>query len=251
MRTFLSDLRHGARALLRAPAFSIAVVVVLALGIGANTAIFSIVNTVLLRPLPYEQSDRIVRIFHIPPQSTFPGMKRFSVSPANYYDWRQAAQSFELMSMYRFRQFVLTGTGNAEAVVAGAVGAGFFEVVRTPAALGRTFLPDEDAPGREHVVVLSDGFWKSHLGGARDAVGKSLSLDGTAYTVVGVMPASFSIASWGVAAQKIWVPLAQTAEQRAVRDNHNESVVARLKPGLDVARANAEMDAISKRLEQD
>jgi predicted permease len=251
MRNFAADLHHGSRVLLRAPGFTIAVVAVLALGIGANTAIFSIVNTVLLRPLPYEQSDRLVRLFHIPPQSTFPGMKRFSVSPANYYDWRQAAQSFELMALYSFRQFVMTGSGNAEAVTAGAVGAGFFEVVRTPPALGRTFLPEEDAPGREHVVVLSDGFWKSHFAGARDAIGRTVSLDGTAYTIVGVMPASFSITSWGVAAQKIWVPLAQTAEQRTIRDNHNESVVARLKPGVDVARANAEMDAISKRLEQE
>ena len=251
MRNFAADVRYGLRTLRRSPSFAIAVVAVLALGIGANTAIFSIVNAVLLRPLPFEQPDRLVRIFHVPPQSTFPGMTRFSVSPANYYDWKRAAQSFEAMAIYRFRQYVLTGTGNAEAVTAGAVGADFFQVVRVPPTLGRVFLPEEDLPGHGRVVVLSDGFWKSHLGAARDVIGRTISLDGSAYTVVGVMPARFSLASWAVTAQKLWVPLAHTDAQRAIRDNHNESVIARLKPGLDVARAKAEMDAISTRLERE
>jgi putative ABC transport system permease protein len=251
MRTFLADLRYGSRALLRTPSFALAVIAVLALGIGANTAIFSIVNAVLLRPLPLDEPDRLVRLYHVPPQSTFPGIRRFSVSPANYYDWKRAAQSFEGMAIYRFRQFVLTGTGNAEAVTAGAVGADFFQVARAQPALGRVFLPEEDVDGHGRVVVLSDGFWKSHFGGSRDVIGKTLSLNGSAYSVVGVMPASFSIASWSVAAQKIWVPLAQTDEQRAVRENHNESVIARLRPGVGVARAQAEMAAISTRLEHD
>jgi predicted permease len=251
MRTFLADLRYGVRALVRVPSFAIAVIAVLALGIGANTAIFSIVNAVLLRPLPFAEPDRLVRLFHVPPQSTFPGMRRFSVSPANYYDWKRAATSFEAMAIYRFRQFVLTGTGNAEAVTAGAVGADFFQIVRTPPRLGRVFLPEEDQPGRATVVVLSDGFWKTHLGAAHDVIGRTITLDGSAYTVVGVMPPAFSLASWAVTAQKIWVPLAHTNEQRAVRENHNEAVIARLKPGADVARAQAEMDAISTRLEHE
>ena len=192
MRTFLADLRYGVRALFRVPSFAIAVIAVLALGIGANTAIFSIVNAVLLRPLPFEEPDRLVRLFHVPPQSTFPGMRRFSVSPANYYDWKRSATSFEAMAIYRFRQFVLTGTGNAEAVRAGAVGADFFQIVRTPPQLGRVFLPEEDQPGRANVVVLSDGFWKTHMGAAHDVVGRTITLDGSAYTVVGVMPSTFS-----------------------------------------------------------
>jgi len=251
IRTLAADLRYGVRVLMRTPSFALAVIAVLALGIGANTAIFSIVNAVLLRPLPFEQPDRLVRIFHVPPQSTFPGMSRFSVSPANYYDWKRAAQSFEAMAIYWFRQFVLTGTGNAEAVTAGAVGADFFQVVRMPPALGRVFLPEEDLPGRGRVVVLSDGFWKSHLGGARDVIGRTIALDGSDYTIVGVMPARFSLASWAVTAQKLWVPLAQTDAQRAIRDNHNQSVIARLVPGVDVARAKAEMDTISTRLEHE
>jgi len=251
LRTLIADLRYGLRVLFRAPSFALAVIAVLGLGIGANTAIFSIVNAALLRPLPFEESERIVRIFHIPPQATFPGIPTFPVSAANFYDWKRDAKTFEGMAIYRFRQFALTGTGNAEAITAGAVGADFFETVRARPALGRVFRADEDRPGREHVVILSDGFWKTHLGGAPDAIGRTITLDREAYTIVGVMPKAFSNASWGVTAQKIWVPLAYTDAQRAVRENHNAQAVARLRPGVDVATANAEMTAISVRLEQE
>jgi predicted permease len=252
-RTLLADLRYGLRVLWRAPSFTIAVIAVLALGIGANTAIFSIFNAVLLRPLPFEEPDRLVRLFHEPPQAAFPGIHRFSVSPANFYDWKRQAQLFEGMALYRFRQFTLSGngSGNPEAVVAGAVGADFFQVARARPALGRVFLPEEDSPGRGHVVILSDKFWKSRLGAATDAVGRTLTLDGDAYTIVGVMPAHFSITAWGVAARDIWVPIALTDTERAIRDNHNEAVIARLKPGVDVARAQSEMDVISQRLERE
>jgi putative ABC transport system permease protein len=249
-RRLLADIRYALRVLFHAPSFALAVVVVLGLGIGANTAIFSIVNSVLLRPLPYDQPDRLVRLFHVPPQAAFPGIKRFSVSPANFYDWQRAAQSFEGMAIYRSRSFVVTGGGRAEALIAGALGAGFFEVVHARPALGRVFVPEEDRPGHERVVILSDGYWKTHFGAAPDVVGRTLTLDGAPYTIVGVMPARFSINSWGAASQKVWVPLAYTDERRAVRDNHNDAVVARLKRGVDLAHANAEMDAISKRLEE-
>ncbi|HMD36672.1 MAG TPA: ADOP family duplicated permease, partial [Vicinamibacterales bacterium] len=250
VRTLLADLRYAFRVLFHAPSFAVAVVAVLGLGIGANTAIFSLVNTVLLRPLPYDQPDRLVRLFHIPPQNTFPGMTRFSVSPANFYDWQRAATSFEGMAIYRYRPFVLTGAGAAESVVSGALGAGFFGVVHAQPAMGRVFRAEEDRAGQGRVVVLSDGFWKTHFGSAPDVIGRTMALDGAPYTIVGVMPPSFSIQSWGVAAQKIWVPLGYTDEERAVRDNHNDAVVARLKPGVDTARAQAEMDTLSKRLEE-
>jgi len=251
MRTLVADLRYALRVLLRVPSFSLAVVAVLALGIGANTAIFSIVNTVLLRPLPFEEPDRLVRLFHEPPQNAFPGIHRFSVSPANFYDWKRDAHVFDSMAIYRFRQFTLTGGGIAEAVVAGAVGADFFKVVRASPSLGRTFLPEEDVPARSHVVILSAGFWKSHLGGTADVVGRTLTLDGEVYSIVGVMPTSFTVASWGVTARDIWVPLAYTDAARAVRDNHNAQVIARLKPGVDSAQAQSEMNVISRRLEQE
>ena len=250
MRTLLTDLRYATRVLFRAPSFTISVIAVFALGIGANTAIFSIVNTVLLRPLPFEQPDRLVRLFHVPPQSTFPGMKTFPVSPANFFDWQRDAQLFEGMAIYRFRQFTITGRDQAEAVLGGAVGQGFFDLVRARPALGRTFLPEEDTPARSHVVILSDGFWRSHFGAAPDVIGRTLSFDGEAYTIVGVMPARFSLTAWGITARELWVPLAYTDAARAVRENHNAQVVARLKPGVDLAQAESEMHVISSRLER-
>jgi len=251
MRTLLADFRYALRVLVRTPSFALAVIAVLALGIGANTAIFSIVNAVLLRPLPFEEPDRLVRIFHVPPQATFPGQATFSMSPANFYDWQRSARLFDAMAIYRFRQFTLaaTGGGNPQTLLAGAVGNGFFEIVRTPPQLGRVFRPEEDVPGN-HVVIISNGFWKTRLGAAPDAVGRTISLDGEAYTVVGVMPASFSIASWGITARDLWVPLAHTDVQKAVRDNHNEQVVARLKPGVILSQAKGEMEAISVELER-
>ncbi|MGH9140093.1 MAG: ABC transporter permease [Vicinamibacterales bacterium] len=250
VRTLAADLRYSLRVLRRAPSFALAVIAVLALGIGANTAIFSIVNAVLLRPLPFQDPDRLVRLFHVPPQATFPGMPRFSVSAANFYDWKRDARSFDGMALYRSRSFTLTGGGNAEAVVAGAVGDGFFALLHARPLLGRVFLPEEDSPARGHVVVLSNGFWKSHFGAAPDAVGGTLTLDDEPYTVIGVMPADFSMASWSIAHRDIWVPVAYSDADRAVRDNHNDAVVARLKAGVDVARAEAEMKAISTRLER-
>ena len=249
MRTVLSDVRHALRVFRRAPSFAIAVVAVLALGIGANTAIFSIVNAVLLRPLPFEQPDQLVRLYHTPPQATFPGMATFSLSPANFLDWQRDSTSFEAMAAYRFRQFTLTGSGSAEAVRAAVVGPDFFRIVRTQPILGRTFVPEEHEPARARVVVISEGFWKKHLGAARDAAGRSITFDGQAYTVVGVMPADFSVAAWGATAQPLWVPLAWTNEDRAVRENHNFQAIARLKPGVTVQQAKSELEVISKRLE--
>jgi predicted permease len=251
MRTLVADLRHALRVTTRTPSFAAAVIGVLALGIGANTAIFSIVNAVLLRPLPFEEPERLVRLFHTPPQNAFPGMRTFSLSPANFYDWQRDSQSFEGMAMYRFRQFTFTGAGNARAILAGAVGAGFFDIVRARPALGRVFRPEEDTQAGKHVVILSDGFWKRELGGARDAIGRTLRLDGEAYTIVGVMPAKVSVASWGALARDIWVPMALSDEARAVRENHNQQGVARLKPGVDLIRAQSELDVISARLERE
>ena len=153
MRTAVADLRYAIRVLSRTPSFAIAVIAVLALGIGANTAIFSIVNAVLLRPLPFHEPDELVRLFHEPPQNAFPGIHRFSVSPANFYDWKRDAQTFDSMAIYRFRQFTLTGAGEPEAILGGAVGADFFDVVRAQPLLGRVFLDEEDAPGRSQFSI--------------------------------------------------------------------------------------------------
>ncbi len=252
IRTSFDDIRYALRVVRRAPGFAAAVVAVLALGIGANTAIFSIVNTVLLRRLPLEEPERLVRLFHRPPQAAFPGMSTFSLSAANFYDWQRASQSFEGMAMYRFRQFALSSaSGQARAILAGAVGAGFFEIIRARPVLGRVFRPEEDTPGAGRVVILSDRFWRTELGAAPDVIGRTLKLDGEAYTIVGVMPAKVSIASWFVLGRDLWVPMALTDEQRAIRENHNQQGIARLKVGVDLTKAQADLDIISARLERE
>src|SRR5262245_34488056 len=163
MRTLFADLRHALRMMFRAPSFAVAVVSVLALGIGANTAIFSIVNAVLLRPLPFEEPERLVRIF-----TRTPDGRLFELSPGKFYGWQRDAQSFEGMAMYQccgFRELALTGVGPARTVRATAVSAGFFEVVRARPVLGRVFRQEEDTPGGKHVVVLSDRFWRTEFSG--------------------------------------------------------------------------------------
>ena len=248
LQTLAADVRYAVRVLGRAPSFTLAVVAVLALGIGATTAIFSIVNTVLLRPLPFDDADRLVRLFHVPPQATFPGIPRFALSPANFYDWQREATAFEGMALYRGRSFTLTGSGAPRSINVATVGAGFFDVLRVRPAQGRVFRPDEDAPGAR-VVVISDGFWRTQMGGA-SVVGRSLTLDGEGYTIVGVMPATASLASWPPMARDLWVPLALTAENRAVRENHNLAAVARLKPGIRADEARSQLEVIARRLEQ-
>jgi len=248
MRILLADLRYAFRVMSRTPSFAVAVVSVLALGIGANTAIFSIVNAVLLRPLPFEEPDRLVRIFS---NTSGPKGGPFEVSPGKFYAWQRDARSFEGMAMYQccgLREIALTGKGTARTIRATLVGSGFFEIVRARPSLGRTFRPEEDTPGGKHVVILSDPFWKAELGGAADAIGRTLTLNGEAYTIVGVMPARASVASWTGMASDVWIPLALTDEQRAARENHNRDGVARLRRDVNVAQAQAEMDAISARL---
>ena len=246
MRTVFADLGYAFRVMSRTPSFALAVVSVLALGIGATTTIFSIVNAVLLRPLPFEEPERLVRIF-----TRTPGGRLFELSPGKFYDWQRDARSFEGMAMYQccgFRELALTGTGTARTVRATAVSAGFFEVVRARPALGRVFRPEEDTPGGRHAVVLSERFWRTEFGGHPSVIGRTVKLNDEAYTIVGVMPATASVESWTGMASDVWIPLALTDEQRSVRGGHNRDGVARLKRDVELAQAQAEMDAISARL---
>ena len=245
MRSLFADLRYALRVMSRTRSFAGAVVGVLALGIGATTAIFSIVNAVLLRPLPFEEPERLVRIF-----TRTPDGRLFELSPGKFYNWQRDARSFEGMAMYQccgFRQLALAGTGAARTVRASAVTAGFFEVVRARPALGRGFRQEEDTPGGKHVVVLSDRFWRTEFGGRADAIGRTVKLNDEAYIVIGVMAPSASVASWTGMASDVWVPLGLTGEQRADRGNHNRDGVARLKRDVDLAQAQAEMDAVFAR----
>src|SRR5215470_6558546 len=221
-------------------------VLVLALGIGANTAIFSVVNAVLLRPLPFRDPSGIMQIWHIPPAKSFPGLTLFSVSPANYLDWKTQNHSFEEMAAIGGASFNVTGNGEPESIQGAAVGSGFFSILGVQPVLGRGFSPDDDSPGAGHVIILSDSLWRTHFGAEGAIVGRNITLDEQKYTVIGVMSPKFRYPSWA----KFWVPLAWTSQQRAIRGNHNYMVIGRLKPGVQIDQAKADLSAISARLEQ-
>jgi len=246
MHNFLSDLRLGLRLLRRNPGFSATAILLLALGIGANTAIFSVVNAVLLRPLPYQDPDRLMQLWHVPPAKSFPGMATFSVSPANFLDWQRQNSSFEDIAAYGGAILNLGGKDRPESLFGSTVTSGFFSILRVQPAIGRAFSLDEDRPGQGHVAILSDQVWRNHFGANPAILGQYIVLNGEPYHVIGVMPPGFKVPSWA----QLWVPMAWTDEKRAVRDNHNYSVIGRLKPGVDIRAAQSELSAISTRLEQ-
>jgi len=246
MENLLQDSRFALRQLLKSPGFSAVAVLTLALGIGANTAIFSVVNGFLLRPLPFKDPDRIVRVWHTPPAKSFPGMTWFSVSAANYFDWQRENHVFDRMAIYNYRGLTLTGVAQPLQVDAIAVSSGFFEVLGVEPLHGRVFSPEEDQPGHTNVVLLSYRFWQEHFGANADIVGHNVTMDGQNYLVAGVMPESFRFPELA----QMWTPMGWTDKERAVRGEHHSVVIARLKPGVDVTQAQAEMDTISQRLEQ-
>jgi putative ABC transport system permease protein len=251
--TLLQDFRFGARTMLRSPGFTLTAVLALALGIGANTAIFSVVNAVLLRPLPYDQPDRLVQVWHTPPQKSFPGVPIFTVSPANFLDWRAQNHTFEEMAAYGFGRYTITGSGNPETIRMVAATAGLFSILHAQPLLGRGFLSGEYEPGHEHEVVLSYGLWRSYFAGNPDVVGKNIQLNDQAFTVIGVMRPEFEFPISGdpAARAQMWKPMAWTDHDRGVRDNHNFGVIARLKSGVGLKQAQAELDAISNRLAEE
>jgi putative ABC transport system permease protein len=246
MTNFVFDLKYALRMLLKNPGFSAAAILVLALGIGANTAIFSVVDAVLLRPLPFPQADRLVRIWHVPPPKSFPGFTTFSVSAANYLDWRIQNHVFEKMAIYTDRNFTSSGGDNPESFWAAAVSYDFLSVLEARPLLGRDFTQDEDRPGHDKVVLLSYGLWQSHFGGNPNIVGQQISLNQQSYLVAGVMPREFRLPDYA----EMWTPMAWTDAQRATRGEHHYRVIGRLKPGVDLKQAQAEMNTISSRLAQ-
>jgi predicted permease len=246
MTGLLQDVRYALRQLRKSPGFAAVAVITLALGIGANTAIFSVVNAVLVRPLGFREADRLVRIWHVPPAKSFPGLTTFSVSAANYLDWEGQNHVFDRMAIYDYRGFTLTGGDKPEQVDAVGVSSGFFATLGVQPMLGRVLSPEEDQPGLSHVVVLSHRLWQEHFGANPDIVGHNINLDGQGYLVAGVMPASFRFPD----VAQIWTPMAWTDKERAVRGEHHYGVIARLKPGVQLTQAQAEMNTISSRLEQ-
>jgi putative ABC transport system permease protein len=252
MSNLLQDIRYAWRALWKSPGFSAVAVLVLALGIGANTAIFSVVNAVLLRPLPFDQPERLVALYHTPPQASFPGIPLFAVSPANFFDWRAQAHSFEAMSAYGYGRYTLTGSGQPVPVPLVSSTYGLFSILRAEPLLGRTFVESEDQPGHDHEVLVSYPFWRDHLGANPAMVGSNIQLNGEAYTVIGVMRPGFEFpfVSDPNFRPQMWKLQGWTPQESAIRDNHNYGVVARLRPGITLEQARAELNTISDRLAQ-
>jgi len=246
MNSLLQDLRYAVRQLRKSLGFTAVAVITLALGIGANTSIFSVVNGALLRPLPFKDPDRLVRVWHVPPAKSFPGMTTFAVSAANYLDWERQNHVFEGIAIYSFHGFTLTGSDKPEQVDACSATSGFFSTLGVQPMLGRLFLPEEDQPGHADVVVLSHRFWQEHFGSNPGVVGHNIKMDGRSILVAGVMPASFQFPEFA----QMWTPMAWTDQEKAVRGEHHSVVVARLKPGVDLKQAQAEMNTISSRLDE-
>jgi putative ABC transport system permease protein len=251
MSDFVQSLAHAMRVLRKNPGFTLSALAVLTLGIGANTAIFSVVNAVLLKPLPFPDSDSIVTVYHVPPAAAFPGIKRFSVSPANYRDWRTQNDVFESISIFGRRNLRLGGGSRPQSVLTTISDADFFTVLGARPAIGRAFTEAECQPGRDAVIVLSHGFAQGQFGSPANALGSHLLLNGRNYQVIGVMAPSFNVKSWFPASTQGLIPLAWTEKDRAIRGIHNWLVVARLRQGVTVAKAQSAMNIISGRLARD
>src|ERR1700720_3052 len=232
MNSLWQDVRFGLRMLAKNPGFTAIAVLTLALGIGANTAIFSVVNAVLLRPLPFAASNRIVSI-----GESLPGFS--STMPMNAPDYRTFAErqrSFEALAIYGNRHFDLTGEGRPERVQGARISSSLFPLLGVAPRMGRAFTNEEEAAGH-NLVILSDGLWKRHFGSDLKIVGRTVALDRIPYTFVGVMPAGFQFPlkgqQWNSEPADLWVPMAFTpAEIQGWGNMYNHSVVARLKPGV-------------------
>ena len=247
MQSLLYDIRHSVRLLVRAPLFSALVVATLALAIGANTAIFSVVNGVLLRALPYAQSDRLVLLYE-----SLGAPRPFGFSPPDLAAFRERQRSFEGLAAYRNVEFELSGVDQPERINAAKISASLMDVLGTPPILGRAFTPEEDS-GRQPVAILTHGLWRRKFGGDPQVVGKPVLLDRRAYTIVGVMPAGFTFPNRGPHMNNIpadaYVPIAFTeGELRAFGSMFNNTVVARLKPDVTLQQARGEAAAISKQI---
>jgi putative ABC transport system permease protein len=242
----LQDLRYGLRTLAKNPGFTAIVIAALALGIGANSAIFSVVDAVLLRPLPFKNPNQLVMLWE---NATHMGFPRDTPSPANFLDWQKQATSFTGMAAMSERSFNLTGVGEPERLEGRRVSANLFELLGVSARLGRTFVQEDDKPGT-HVVLVSHALWQRRFGSDPGVIGRAVTLNGESYTVVGVMPPFVQLPGFENRNDQLWVPIAFPAEEAAERGNHFLEVIARLKPGVELKQARAEMDAIAGRLEQ-
>ncbi|MCA1815291.1 MAG: ABC transporter permease [Acidobacteria bacterium] len=239
MGNLLQDVRYALRLLFRRPAFTAVAVATLALGVGATTAIFSVVNAVLLKPLPYPQAERLVQVWETNPKR---GWTRDTISPQNFADWQAQNNSFDAITAYEYESFIATGGGEPERLVGILASSSFFDVMGVKPARGRTFQAGEDRQGAGRVVVLSDRLWRRRFGGRADALGQAVTLNGESYTVVGVMPPDFSFPTQRI---DLWSPSVDLARPRG---DHFMFAAARLKPGVTIKQAQEDVDAVARRL---
>ncbi|HEU0207376.1 MAG TPA: ABC transporter permease [Candidatus Udaeobacter sp.] len=242
----MQDVRYALRMLAKNPAFTAIAVVALALGIGANSAIFSVVDAVLLRPLPFKNPQQLVMLWENAAHLGFP---KNTPSPANFLDWQKQARSFTGMAATVERSFNLTGVGEPERLDGRRVSANLFDLLGVSALLGRTFVPEDDRPGA-HVMLLSYSLWQRRFGSDPSVIGRALTLNGESYTVVGVMPQFVQLPGFENRNDQLWVPIAFPQDEAAQRGNHFLDVIARLKPDVTLKKAQAEMDTIAARLAQ-
>jgi predicted permease len=246
METLWQDVRYSLRVLGKNPGFAAIAILTLALGIGANTALFSVVNGVLLRPLPYPQPDRIVAI-----SEKTASFERSSISYPNFLDWQRANSTFSSIAAYRSDDFSITGRGEAERVRIGMVSAGFFEILGVTPTRGRLFTPEEDRLGTTPVAILSAGLWQRKFGSAPDIVGKRITMNGVAYTVVGVLPANFYFQGANYdRAKDVFIPVGQFTDPFFQdRDVHEGTrAIGRLRPGVTLTAAHEDMNQIANNL---
>ena len=236
-----SDLRYALRSLAKAPGFTAVVLLTLALGIGANTAIFSVVNGILLRPLPYYQPERIAIV-----RETYGQGQRGTVSGPNYMDWRARNKSFEQLAAYRVRMLTALGEGEPEEVTAAFVSSNFFTMLGLPPGMGRGFAPGEDQ-GEGTVAVLTDGFWRTRFAADPKVLGRTLTLSGKPYTIIGVAPEGLNFPGQN----QVYVPLELGVGRTAERTSHSIDVLGRLRPGVTLEAAQADFTALARQLEQE
>src|SRR5262245_53544133 len=246
----VQDLRFGARALLKKPVFTLIIVLTLALGVGANTAIFSVFNGIILKPLPYKDPDRLVTVQRSDRRGMRyqPGVEpNFgNISPGGFHDWRERSRSFESMTAHRRNSTILSDADRAMYLTGIRVSERFFETHGVNAQIGPTFTDQDYGPAAPRVVIFANDLWRSHYGADPQIIGRTVSIDGLPYTVIGVMPPGF----WP-AYSRIWIPYFFSAEEKANRRGGGWNVVARLRPGVSFDQAQTEMDLIAAQLEAD